>query len=742
MSDSESDNAVYCICQQEDDGSFMINCDKCSQWFHGRCVSITTDTVQITDSWNCPDCRAANNPSGIIRAVNSPLQLGKKRKSVDKLQAVKGKKRRQKTPASEKEQTALIQQQEQQQQKSEWELNPVRVKVVESFRKLLADSQALDDAASQLGRLQSLAESLESEMFNVHGVKDAQHSSDQCGDAYKEKFRLLLVNLRKSNNSRIIKRLLEDEISPVDVVGMTAEDFTDEKLQQEKELILQESLRNKILTSQQASTIFKKTHKGDEVVKMSDDYDKTSPHSSSTTTVNHNDQYGSTQSSTRPSSANSINSSTDFMRLQTGGVESPQESYTPSAPSSLSTSREASTASLSDQADMVVGSYGADGQSGSIQSPTPGSEDLTDTFGFKVDSHNPTHDASMSNDPLQQSQSLEKNVKKSSPSQSGVSILDALLATVDTTVTSPVKYTPQYHQFGFDAEEEEEEERRSMESIEQQEIKFPPKDRLKWQGNVKMDGVGDFDVQLYGLPEMESVFQNLWTELGEKLRIHGRIQPSAVEKYIFQQIDVPSREIIVAELYPSSRHSGFDDIYNYFKEKDRYAVVPKVQPAVKDCYLIPCGQHQDSYSIDVLQQLDIQLSADRNCDILIMVLVVGKDLMAKSTKKQLSQEDLVQSVQEEKQTVTVGLTRENLQLSQPEEVPDINAALSILGQAFSNVGQFNYPQQQPAAAVQPAPESEYAGIHPSRLAQLAQPQRDSNGSSQSSYRGGHYGNYQ
>ncbi|KAI3649744.1 hypothetical protein MP228_005376 [Amoeboaphelidium protococcarum] len=739
MSDSESDNAVYCICKQEDDGSFMINCDNCSQWFHGRCVSITKDTVHVTDQWNCPDCRAANNPSGIIRAVNIPLQLGKKRKSQDRLQAVKGKKRRQKTPVAEKEQTVINQQQDQQQQKSEWELNPVRVKVVESFRKLLADSKAIEDTASQYGRLQSLAETLESEMFNVHGIKDAKLSADKCGDAYKEKFRLLLVNLRKPNNLVIIKRLLEDEISAVDIVGMSAEDLTDEKLQLEKEQILQESLRNKILTSQQASTIFKKTHKGDEVVKMSDDYDKTSPHSSSTTTVN---QYGSTQSSTRPSSANSISSSTDFMPLQTGDVESPQESHTPSAPSSLSTSREASTASLSDQADMVVESYGADGQSGSIQSPTPGAEHLTDTFGFKVDSHNPTHDASMYSDPSQKSQSLDINVKQASPSQSGVSILDALLATVDTTVTSPVKYSPQYHQFGFDAEEEEEEEKRSMESTEQQEINFPSKDRLKWQGNVKMDGVGDFDAQLYVLPEMESIFQNLWTELGEKLRIHGRIQPSAVEKYIVQQIDVPSREIIVAELYPGSRHSGFDDIYNYFKEKDRYAVVPKVHPAVKDCYLIPCGQHQDSYSIDVLQQLDVQLSADRKCDILLMILVVGKDLMAKSTKKQLQQEDPLQSVQEEKQTVTVSLTRENLQLSQPEEVPDINAALSILGQAFSNVGQFNYPQQQPAVAVQLAQESEYAGIHPSRLAQLAQPQRESSGSSQSSYRGGHYGNYQ
>ena len=34
---SDNDTELYCVCQKRyEDGEFMIECEKCNGWFHGR----------------------------------------------------------------------------------------------------------------------------------------------------------------------------------------------------------------------------------------------------------------------------------------------------------------------------------------------------------------------------------------------------------------------------------------------------------------------------------------------------------------------------------------------------------------------------------------------------------------------------------------------------------------------------------------------------------------------------------
>ena len=48
---------VYCICQHINDGSKMIQCDICQQWFHVACMKINKSVHQNHKSkWNCPSC--------------------------------------------------------------------------------------------------------------------------------------------------------------------------------------------------------------------------------------------------------------------------------------------------------------------------------------------------------------------------------------------------------------------------------------------------------------------------------------------------------------------------------------------------------------------------------------------------------------------------------------------------------------------------------------------------------------
>ena len=43
---------VYCDCRMPDDGSEMVMCEGCQQWFHCNCVRYAGE-----DNWNCGKCK-------------------------------------------------------------------------------------------------------------------------------------------------------------------------------------------------------------------------------------------------------------------------------------------------------------------------------------------------------------------------------------------------------------------------------------------------------------------------------------------------------------------------------------------------------------------------------------------------------------------------------------------------------------------------------------------------------------
>ena len=55
------DTLSYCLCGREDDGQFMIQCDMCDDWFHGRCVNITAEDAKQIESFVCDRCDSGSN---------------------------------------------------------------------------------------------------------------------------------------------------------------------------------------------------------------------------------------------------------------------------------------------------------------------------------------------------------------------------------------------------------------------------------------------------------------------------------------------------------------------------------------------------------------------------------------------------------------------------------------------------------------------------------------------------------
>jgi len=48
---------TYCLCKQPyDESQFYICCDKCQDWFHGRCIGIIQSESNRMDEYVCPNC--------------------------------------------------------------------------------------------------------------------------------------------------------------------------------------------------------------------------------------------------------------------------------------------------------------------------------------------------------------------------------------------------------------------------------------------------------------------------------------------------------------------------------------------------------------------------------------------------------------------------------------------------------------------------------------------------------------
>jgi hypothetical protein len=50
----DDSGARYCICRGANDGTWMVGCDTCDDWFHGRCVNFTVSDIE--SGFLCPYC--------------------------------------------------------------------------------------------------------------------------------------------------------------------------------------------------------------------------------------------------------------------------------------------------------------------------------------------------------------------------------------------------------------------------------------------------------------------------------------------------------------------------------------------------------------------------------------------------------------------------------------------------------------------------------------------------------------
>ncbi|XP_063816886.1 nucleosome-remodeling factor subunit BPTF isoform X2 [Pseudophryne corroboree] len=71
---------LYCICRTPyDDSQFYIGCDRCQNWFHGRCVGILQSEAEHIDEYVCPECQSTEDAMTVLSPLTDKDYEGLKR---------------------------------------------------------------------------------------------------------------------------------------------------------------------------------------------------------------------------------------------------------------------------------------------------------------------------------------------------------------------------------------------------------------------------------------------------------------------------------------------------------------------------------------------------------------------------------------------------------------------------------------------------------------------------------------
>ncbi|XP_078385116.1 nucleosome-remodeling factor subunit BPTF isoform X8 [Cetorhinus maximus] len=75
-----SSEELYCICRTPyDESQFYIGCDRCQNWYHGRCVGILQSEADLIDEYVCPQCQSTEDAMTVLSPLSDKDYEGLRR---------------------------------------------------------------------------------------------------------------------------------------------------------------------------------------------------------------------------------------------------------------------------------------------------------------------------------------------------------------------------------------------------------------------------------------------------------------------------------------------------------------------------------------------------------------------------------------------------------------------------------------------------------------------------------------
>lgn len=153
-----------------------------------------------------------------------------------------------------------------------------------------------------------------------------------------------------------------------------------------------------------------------------------------------------------------------------------------------------------------------------------------------------------------------------------------------------------------------------------------------WHGRVEMNQLASIDATASLLGGPENIGEKKWFELIDSvLNIDGRIKHERATEYLCGQKFSKSSSMVLASLKPqhSSNQAQFDRLFDYFKSKERYAVVGKHDlPCIKDLYIVPIDANETLPDwFNVVDPPSKVPEKSRNTKMLVLIFVVIRSLV-------------------------------------------------------------------------------------------------------------------
>lgn len=154
----------------------------------------------------------------------------------------------------------------------------------------------------------------------------------------------------------------------------------------------------------------------------------------------------------------------------------------------------------------------------------------------------------------------------------------------------------------------------------------------EWRGRIEMNGIASLSATAALVGGPEHVANAKWSDLlAEVLQIDGRIKHDRATEYLCGQKFSKSSSLIMVSLAPTDEvaQTEFKKLFDYFKERDRYAVVGKHSlKCIKDLYIVPVDV-QDSLPdwFNVLDPPSRIPETIRQGKLLIVIFVVIRNLV-------------------------------------------------------------------------------------------------------------------
>ncbi|KAA0718215.1 PHD finger protein 3 [Triplophysa tibetana] len=239
-SDAVWDPSKHCeLCKKPHNNGFMVGCGRCNDWFHWDCVGLDPTKVQQMEKedqeYVCLKCCAEEDGKTkaqtteqsdeklLIKQKQRPPQMvtaggirpfrkdvGERRPSDDSAQKSVGNvkheaKKVKGSPVSSKKPST----------------GHIRRSVRDSLEEILLKRLKESDMKISSDKPAELARRTEKELFALFQGVDSK---------YKNKYRSLTFNLKDAKNNVLFKRVLKGEVSPADLVRMTAEELASKEL--------------------------------------------------------------------------------------------------------------------------------------------------------------------------------------------------------------------------------------------------------------------------------------------------------------------------------------------------------------------------------------------------------------------------------------------------------------------------------------------------------------------------------